>query len=259
MENNQLSDAELTPEELARREKNRARKQKIKEQKANQQQATTDKPKPQNTKVRLTDEEYTQQQLEKKSTQLGKNPKGSVVSIAETTESRSIAFKINEINMITDNVRSSMGTDKISFEDGAKILKFFKHNISDKIDGFMELAYSYGIGSKWSLVEYDEKTKKEKARAKEILQQREKFMAIETPIEAKEREAQEKVLEKATVELEKLKESLHKAEEALLKAQTEHEEGFKTRIAQQRERAKLAAEATQVPKEETPDTTEKIA
>ncbi|MFA6195329.1 MAG: hypothetical protein WC656_01640 [Sulfurimonas sp.] len=236
-----VKDGALTPSQ-----RNRAKKERQRLARANNSAANTTPVVQKNTfvseqevapaPVRLTDEEYTQNILDKKSAKVEKNPKGSVVSTAETSESRALAFKVDEVNMITDFTRSNMGTDRLSFDDGAVLIKMFKHNVTDNLAKFIEQAYSFGIGSKWALREYKEAQRVLKANEDRIAKEREKSISSETTAETKEREAQEQAVKKALLELEKAEEALAKAQEAKMKAIAEQDSGYEQRIIAQNER-----------------------
>jgi len=162
-----LSDEELTPKQLKQRIKNREKKARLRANKQNTENnasSSSKKSKPlKKEEVKLTDAEYTQQVIDDKTHRIERNPKAAVVSIAETTEARTLAFKVNEINMITDFTRSNMGTKRVSFQEGQQLLELFEVDVSQNIDKFIELASSFGIGSKRTLSEY------KKVKAKEAL------------------------------------------------------------------------------------------
>jgi hypothetical protein len=287
METNQsnqapLRDDELTAEQLKKRNKNREQKERQRAAKTGQSNpstsfTTTQEPAAKPASVRkmperLTDEEYTQQQIDRKSSRIARNPKGSVVSTAETSESRSLAFKIDEINIITEHTRANIGTERVSYADGEKILKFFKHNISDNVDRFLNLAYSFDIGSKRARIEYKETERKARARDAQIAAQRGTSIVDEIASETKERETHEKAVEKSASELERAQDVLNKAQEALLKAQETHvktiaeqDTAYAARILVQKERKiaenneraeqnRLAAEANKTQQSEAADT-----
>lgn len=277
-----LRDDELTAEQLKKRNKKREQRERQRAAKADQSNpsttfTTTQEPAAKPASVskmpeRLTNEEYTQQQIDKKSSKIERNPKGSVVSTAETSESRSVAFKVDEINTITEFTRAHMGTEKVSFESGAELLKFFKHNISNNIDKFITLAYSHDIGSRWALAEYKETLRKEKIKHAQVADQRAFSISNEIAAETKEREIQEKAVEKSASELERAQDVLNKAQEALLKAQETHvktiaeqDTAYAARILVQKERKiaenneraeqnRLAAEANKTQQSEAADT-----
>ena len=206
---------ELTPEQIAnKREKNRRRNERKKEQNKepvvaveNSVVSTGDSRPP-----RLSQEEYTQGLIDKKSQKIKDNPKSAVVSTADSEESKLIAYKINEINQITDFVRSRMGGDIISFADGIELLMEFKDGVLQNLENFIKHAHSKGVGSKYAIIEYKEIIRKENAR-KRIFQERiEKSMLAETDTEKKEREATEKEIAKANTDLNKAQETINKAQ-----------------------------------------------
>lgn len=234
---------ELTPEQIEQmREKKR---QKRARQKANKAQNA---PQPQektmsanNQKVRLTDEEYAKQQLEFKSKKIEMNPKDAIVSIAEASEAKTLAYSVNEVNAIAEYVRNNMGA-KVPLDTGVMLIKIFQESVAKPIEEYIKLANSHGIGSRRGLALYRETQTKEKnkAAAQELF--RNKTIENEIPEETKEREAHEKTLEKAVLELEKAKEALRKAEELKAEAQNVLNEGFAKRSSNQKERKRVEAE-----------------
>ena len=241
-----LSDEELTPKQLKQRIKNREKKARLRANKQNTENnasSSSKKSKPlKKEEVKLTDAEYTQQVIDDKTHRIERNPKAAVVSIAETTEARTLAFKVNEINMITDFTRSNMGTKRVSFQEGQQLLELFEVDVSQNIDKFIELASSFGIGSKRTLSEYKKVKAKEKKKLERIEAFKTESIANETPEETKEREAQVKAVEKTEADLEKAKEALRVAEEKLHNAKELENDGFTKRAEAQKVR-KLEAEA----------------
>lgn len=239
-----LSDSELTPKQLAQRVRNRAKK--AKKKLANSGNANSapapvstskeDVEKRQYAPAKLSDEEYTKELIDKKSERVSRNPRAAVVSIAETNESRALAFKINEINMITDYTRSNMGGSKISFDDGAKLINMFKDDITANIEKFIALANSLGIGSRYSLREYEENQNKIKAREKSDEARREKSKESEIPLETKEREAMEKTLEKTKADLAKAQDTLIKAQKDAATAEDNLKQNFQDTLFAQKTR-----------------------
>lgn len=243
-ENIPLKDSELTPEQLKKREKNRRRKA-AKKAKAQQetkivQQPKNEKPAPENRKQ--TREERMAERYNRKASKLENYAEDAVVVVAESMESRAIAFPLDEINRITENIRNNMGSDRISFETGIDLLTKFRERVMDNITSFIELAHDNEIGSKY-LIDRDADEKKK--RAKRI----ERSMKFETPEEAKEREALDKALEKAKETVEKQYEMLQKVKETYKKALEDVDTATEKRIEAGEQRAREAKEAEKAKKE----------
>jgi len=168
--NNIIPDSELTPEQLKKRERNRANraKRKAKTQSENGSLATEQPPVKKQERKKLSYEEREEQMKLKKSAKVERNVRDSVVILAETSEARALAYKVDEINRITDYTRSFMGTDKISFKVGQKLLEMFNGTIIGTLDEFMELAAQNNIGSPWSLDEYKNLNKIKKDKIKKV-------------------------------------------------------------------------------------------
>ena len=191
-ENTPLKDSELTPEQLKKREKNRkkraaraARKAEAAKQAANGN--NTDSKKPVQTNFRKTREEIEAERFNRKTSKLEKNAEDAVVVVAESRESRSIAFPLDEINIITSTIRRNMGSERISFETGIDLLTKFQERVQSNVELFIDLAHSKKIGSKYGIRNYEEEEAKRSRRMLHSMQN-------ETPDEAKEREALDKVL-----------------------------------------------------------------
>ncbi|MBW6487476.1 hypothetical protein [Sulfurimonas sp.] len=241
-----------------RREKNRVKRARQRARKL--QETLHDKPlkenpepvkapqkKPQERRARLSNEEYAKQQLEFKSKRIEMNPKDAVVSIAEATEAKTLAYNVSEVNTIAEYVRSNLGS-RVPMDLGILLINTFQEGVAKTIEDYIKLANSQGIGSRRALALYKEVQTKEKNRAVAQELFREKTIESETPEETKEREAQEKALEKATAELAKATAELAKAKEALVKAEELEAEaekvldaGFEKRHADQKEREKAEA------------------
>lgn len=260
---------ELTPEQIEqRREKSRAKRAKQRAKKEAPQTQEQQSPaakqntqkKPQDQRVRLTDEEYIKQQLEFKSKKIEMNPKDSVVSIAESSEAKTLAYNVNEVNAIAEYVRNNMGS-KVSLDVGVMLIKTFQEGVTKTIDEYIKLANSHGIGSRRALALYREAQAKEKNRAVAQELFKNKTIENETPEETKEREIQEKALEKATQEFEKAKEAvtraldaMKKADELKLEALSIFNDGFEKRGAAQKERKQIEAEKAKIEKEKAKET-----
>jgi len=247
-ENTPLKDSELTPEQLKKREKNRrknaarkARKakdaQQVKENNTNSvKQATPDAEKPAEKDYRQIREERKAERFNRKSSKLENNADDAVVVVAESIESRAIAFPLDEINRITENIRRNMGSERISFETGIDLLSKFQQRVQSNLELFIELAHANNIGSKYAIRQYDEeKAKKDKRMTRS--------MQSETPEEAKEREVLDKALEKATDAVEKQYEALEKAKETYKKALEDVDLAARKRIEAGEQRAREAKEA----------------
>lgn len=272
---------ELTPEQIqAKRERNRAKNERKKLAKA--QAKNDESPQPKNTQPQnkntqpqlannanqnkrevLTDEEYNKRQVEFKSKKIQENPKSAVVSIAEASEARTLAYSIRDINMIAEFVRNNMGSERVPMEVGTHLISHFRDNVEKSLQEYVDLANSYGIGGKRSLFEYRQEQKKIKNRELAEENFRNKVIENENASETKEREQQEKALEKAQAEIDKLKESLEKAVLTKIEASEALSQGYQNRHAAQKERrlesAKKAEAAQQEKDAETPSKEDEVA
>lgn len=244
-----LADKDLTPEELAKRVKNRdkraAQKKKksesIKDDKKPQVKNQLNKKTPQ-IRERLTREEQDAKQLQIKEDRLANNTKDSVVVIAATTEAKAIAYKVGDVNTIIEYTRNNMGTQKVSFDQGQEVISQFNENVLGSLDKFINIAASYGIGSRRTLDEY----KKAQNKINSDKQKETKFIQrckdAEIDTETKLRELDEKSVLKATAELDKALEAVTKAEKGLLDAKATQARNFEEKVSAQDERFLLKKE-----------------
>lgn len=247
-----VPDSELSQDQLKKREKNRANRAKKKAKDKSKIDLATEQP-AQEKKVdrRPSYEEREKQQLDKKTAKIERNAKGSVVIIAETAEARSLAFKVDEINRITDFTRSFMGTDRVTFSVGQELIEMFNHKILGNIDEFMALAAKNNIGSRWTLDEYNKEQKYINNKIKKVAEKRDRFISNENSAEKKAREISEKLLDKAKSDVELAQENFIKSLEALEKQKDTldqvsktHADQFIDSISMQNERLKAENKAS---------------
>jgi len=176
--------------------------------------------------------------------------KDAIVTIAETNDAKNLAFKVQEISIITSFIRSNFGFS-ISFEKAQYLLKKYQESLNE-INSFIDEAHAEGIGSSRALKDYKKSLAKkiaaekaEKNRAKKLAKKLAMSREQETPEETKERETIEKQILKAEEIFDKAQEALLKAEENFneameeLKAVKELElKKYNERIIVQRERNK---------------------
>jgi len=281
-----LTDEQLTPEQLKKRVKRRNQKAKKRAKDASsnskkvnstkKQQASASQEQKTVAEPRLSDEEFQAQKIEEKTSRIKQNPRASVVTLAESVEAKSVAFKINEINMISAFTRDNMGTDRLSFENGAILIELFQNKVISSIENYIHTAASFGVGGRRTLEEYKKEQKTlqnnevtAQKKLDRIQRTNELSITREIPAETKQRESEDKTLEKANLDLEKALEALEKAQvkvdeakQASESAKETVDNGFKERIDAQKQRfaeeQKAKKEEAEKLNEDTKPSTEKV-
>jgi colicin import membrane protein len=255
---------ELTPEQKeARAKKRKAQKQRQRERKAAEAKAKqVVKPAEKPVPVKKSREEiYAERQVERekraeiqetrKIDKVKSDGRDTVVVFADTNEAKNIAYKVDEINIISSYARNFMGTNFLSFEKGASIIKGFNESVMSSMDEFLDLAHSLDIGSRRGLAEYKEEARNKKGAEKALAAKMNTSLELENAVEKKEREADEAKLLKAQDASNKAQEVLAKAQEDLSEAQASAEENFEKRYSIQMERkAEEEAKAKEAAAEE---------
>jgi hypothetical protein len=288
----QTNDTEqLTPKQI----KNRLKKQRAREKKQNTSIEQSDnngisvKPnnkdsqgqerkKDVNKKPRMTNEEFEAELLKKKLTKLEKNS-DTVVAITNSVDARALAFKIDELSLITDKARNSFGPNKdITPQDAVGIIDSFYTDVMGGVEKFLELSHSKGLGLPREIDSYKEKQRKlkvaaesEQNRIRNIAKNNQAMLlnsiALENEAEKKSREKEQKELDQVQEKISKLQESIAKAQEELKQTQENLEsikaqnlETLATRYAAQKQRVREQKELEQKQEEaKTADDTSAVA
>lgn len=194
-------------------EKNRRKRQRQKERKANNKQNLNLKDRDFRTLSREEKKELKEIKAiaakERKQEKIAKE--NSVVVLADSSEAKSLAYKVDSINMITENVRANMGSQYVSFADGQELLEMFNNIVVQGIDEFISLAASKGIGGYRDINSYKDQQKKLKNKVAKTEETLKKYIDNENADESKERKKRDKEIENLSKKMIEAQETLSNA------------------------------------------------